>query len=49
MLTNEDLEGITTLHHDPLVISLVIHRRDNRYSRLERVIVDTRASIGVLY
>lgn len=47
--TDKDLEGITTSHHDPLVISPVIQRRDNGYSRLARVLVDIGASVNVLY
>lgn len=37
----EDLKEVTVPHHDPLVITPIIGRRDEGKSRLTRVLVNT--------
>lgn len=38
-----------TSHHDPLVITPIVQRRDQQKIRLDRVLVNTGASVDVLY
>lgn len=45
----EDLMGIMVPHHDPLVVTPIIGRRVRGQSKLVHVLVDTRASIEVMY
>lgn len=45
----EDLKGITTPNHNPPVLSPIVQRRDQGYSRLARVLVDIGSSVDILY
>lgn len=47
--TVEDMKDVTTLHNDPLVITSAFWRGDHTSVRLHRVLVDTGASVDVLY
>lgn len=47
--TAKDLEDVTIPHHDPLVVSPIIQRRDGGFSKVARVLMDTGASIDILY
>lgn len=47
--TDNDLMGITTPYHDPLVITLIVRMKDQVKIRLNRVLIDTSASMDVLY
>lgn len=47
--TDANLVGITTPYHDPLVITPTLRRRNGGQARLHRVLVDTDASVDILY
>lgn len=47
--TEEDMRDMTIPHDDPLVITPIFRKGENTNVRLHRVLVDTGASVDMLY